>query len=77
MYYKNNLNYFLILLTGVLSVDVHSYHPPKLAPKVGTVDKEVRYCYIALDKGFEPFHVKRDLGLTVQCRHLAGSSRAI
>ena len=37
---------------------------PKLAPKVGTVDKEVRYCYIALDKGFEPFHVKRDLGLT-------------
>ena len=34
-----------------------------LAPKVG-IDILKKLCYIALDKGFEPFHVKRDLGLT-------------
>ena len=49
----------------------------KMAAQVGIVDKEIKHCYIALDKGFEPFHINRDLGLTVQCRHLAGSSRAI
>jgi hypothetical protein len=34
-----------------------------MAPR-GGVDVLKELCYIALDKGFEPFHVKRDLGLT-------------